>query len=342
LRHPVAEAFRVLRTNIDISQADQPLKTILVTSAGVGDGKTSVAANLALSIAQREKVVILVDVDLRRPSVHEFFELPNDRGLVDLLSDDVAISDVLQFKKVAVLPSGGTPDNPTELLSSEKMDQLLTKLEKAADVVIIDGPPFLVADAMVMAAKVDGVLLVVRPGHTSRSLAIGAAEQLKRSGARLIGVVLNRIPLRGANYYAGRSYIYTYYLSNYGNDQPSKEKGTDLQKLRGTLSPHANRVTEFFRDLFEPRPPDGISRASALHHRYMLPLIVVMLALVVLAGVFSMPGLLVIPALYLGWFALNIYWEFRSGRWRRALPLVGTAIIYGAALFWFYVGIAGR
>ena len=260
LRHPNAEAFRVLRTNIEIAQADRPLKTILVTSAGSGDGKTSVAANLALSIAQREKAVILLDADLRRPNIHKFFELANDRGLVDLISGRAAISDVLlQFKKIAVLTSGGAPPNPTELLSSEKMDQVLSRLEEAADVVIIDGPPFLVADAMVMASKVDGVLLVVRPGHTRRSLALGASEQIKLAGARMVGVVLNRIPLRGADYYAGQSYVYTYYLSNYGDEREGKEKSNysgsiffmDLEKLRETLSPHANKVTNFIKRRFK-------------------------------------------------------------------------------------------
>jgi polysaccharide biosynthesis transport protein len=252
LRHPIAEAFRALRTNIEISQADRPLKTILVTSADIGDGKTSVAANLALSIAQREKEVVLLDVDLRRPNIHEFFEMGNDEGLVDLISGPAAISDVLPFKKdrkVAVLTSGDTPPNPTELLSSTKMDQLLSKLEEAADVVIIDGPPFFVADAMNLASKVDGVLLVVRPGHTRRSLAKATMEDIKLVGARVVGVVLNRIPLRGADYYAGKSYLYTYYRNTYGDEREGKEEEIDLEKLRETLLPYANRVTHFIKSL---------------------------------------------------------------------------------------------
>jgi capsular exopolysaccharide synthesis family protein len=252
LGHPIAEAFRALRANIEISQADRPLKTILVTSADIGDGKTSVAANLALSIAQRDKEVILLDVDLRRPSIHDFFELPNQRGLVDLISGEAAISDVLQFKKdrtVTVVTTGEKPPNPTELLSSKKMDQLLSKLEESADVVIIDGPPFIVADAMVMASKVDGVLLVVRPGHTRRNLARGAADQLRLAGARVVGVVLNRIPLRGADYYAGKSYAYGYYASDYGERRDGREKKIDLRNLRGTLSPYAKKVTDFIKHL---------------------------------------------------------------------------------------------
>jgi capsular exopolysaccharide synthesis family protein len=254
LQHPMADAFRSLRTNIDISQVDRPLKTILVTSPDIGDGKTSVASNLAMSIAQREKEVVLLDVDLRRPSVHEFFELENERGLLDLISDGAAISDVLQLKKntkVAVITSGGTPLNPTELLGSKKMDELLCKLQETADVVIIDGPPLIVADAMVMAAKVDGVVLVVRPGHTRRSLAQAASEQIKLAGIKVVGVVLNRIPLRGADYYAGKSYLYTYYHSNYGNEPDDDEKKIDLENLRESLPYYANKVTNFIKHRFE-------------------------------------------------------------------------------------------
>jgi tyrosine-protein kinase len=256
LDHPIAEAFRSLRTNIEISQADRPLKTILVTSADIGDGKTSVAANLALSMAQREKEVVLIDADLRKPNIHEFFELTNDRGLVDLISGRAAIGDVLQFKndkKVAVLTTGNTPSNPAELLSSKKMEQLLCQLEETTDVVIIDGPPLIVADAMILASKVDGVLMVVRPGHTRESLAKAAMEHIRLVGAKMVGVVLNRIPLRGADYYAGKSSLYTYYGSNYRHELKGKEKKNfsgsiiliDLEKFRAAFLSYANKVTSY-------------------------------------------------------------------------------------------------
>lgn len=254
LRHPVAEAFRTLRTNLEMSQPNHPLKTILISSPDIGDGKTSVAGNLALSLAQRGKNVAVLDADLRRPSIHEFFGLPNDSGVVDLISDGKVISDVIQFKKdkkITVLTSGDTPSNPTEILSSSKMEQILSELRETADIVIIDGPPFFVPDAMVMSAKVDGVLLVVRPGRTRKSLATGAQEQIKLAGANVIGVVLNRIPHRGAEYYAGKSYADTYYLSDYESGHTGREKEIDLEnlpeQLKEILSPFSNKVGDFIQ-----------------------------------------------------------------------------------------------
>jgi len=260
--HPLTEPFRALRTLIDFAEMDRPLKTILVTSPDIGDGKTSVAANLALSMAQRDKKVFLLDADLRKPKIHKLFNLANDKGLADLVFDRAAINWGIEIKKVrnvAVLTAGNTPPDPAELLSSEKMDLFLSKLEEVADVVIIDGPPLFVADAMILASKVDGVLLVVRPGHTRRALAEASMEHIKSVGARVLGVVLNRIPLRGADYYAGKSYLYSYYRSNYGDEREGKEQKNfsgsiffiDLEKLRETLSPYANKVTDFVKHLFK-------------------------------------------------------------------------------------------
>ena len=252
--HPLTEPFRALRTVIDFAEMDQPLKTILVTSPDIGDGKTSVATNLALSIAQKDKKVFLLDADLRKPKIHKMFNLANDNGLADLAFARDAFNWRIRTKevrKVTVLTAGNMPPDPAELLSSEQMDRFLSELEDAADVVIIDGPPFIVADAMAMASKVDGVLLVVRPGHTRRSLSLSASEQLKLAGARVVGIVLNRIPLRGADYYAGKSYADTYYMSNYGDEREGKEKKFGLAKLRETLSLYANKVTDFIKHLFE-------------------------------------------------------------------------------------------
>jgi capsular exopolysaccharide synthesis family protein len=254
LHHPIVDAFRSLRTKIEFAEVDRPLKTILVTSADIGDGKTSVAANLAQSMAQSEKKVVLLDGDLRRPNIHKYFDMAKDPGLVDLFVGRATIQDVFRFEeisKLAVLTAGDVPPNPTELLGSKKMDQILAMLEKVSDVVIIDGPPFFVSDAMILASKVDGVLMVVRPGHTRRSLAKLSMEQIGHAGARLVGVVLNRIPLRGADYYAGKSQLYTYYLSNYGVEDNKQEEQIDPQKLRENHSTHGNKFTGYFQHLFK-------------------------------------------------------------------------------------------
>jgi capsular exopolysaccharide synthesis family protein len=177
-----------------------------------------VAANLALFFTQRNKKVALIDADLRKPSIHKYFNLTNDLGLVDLFSRQATLDDVLKVsedRKLAVLTAGSASSNPTELLSSNKMDQLLSKLKEIADFVIIDSPPFIFADAIALSSKVDGVLLVIRPGHTPKPLAHSTMEQIKLVGVRLVGVVLNRIPLHGEDYYAGKKYLYTYHSSIY-------------------------------------------------------------------------------------------------------------------------------
>jgi capsular exopolysaccharide synthesis family protein len=255
--HPLTEPFRALRTEIDLAEMGQRLKTILVTSPDSGDGKTSVAVNLALSISQRGKKVFLLDADLRKPKIHKLFGLANDEGLADVVFARAVFDwriGIKEVKQISVLTAGNKPADPAELLSSEKMELFLSELKEVADVVIIDGPPLFVPDAMILASKVDGVLMVIRPAHTRQSLAKASMEHIKLVGARVVGVVLNRIPLRGADYYAGKSYLYTY-GSNYGNEREGKENKNfsesifflDLKKFRKIISPYANKVTAFFK-----------------------------------------------------------------------------------------------
>ena len=257
--HPLTEPFRALRTEIDLAEMGKSLKTILITSPDIGDGKTSVAVNLALSIAQRGKKVFLLDADLRKPKIHKLFNLPNEEGLADVVFARAVFDwriGIKEVRQISVLTAGDTPPDPAELLSSEKMELFLSELKEVAEVIIIDGPPLFVPDAMILASKVDGVLLVIRPGHTRQSLAKASMEHIKSVGARVVGVVLNRIPLRGADYYAGKSYLFTYY-SNYGDEREGKENKNfsesiffmDLVKLRETLSPYANKVMAFFKQL---------------------------------------------------------------------------------------------
>ena len=259
--HPLTEPFRALRTEIDLADIGQRLKKLLITSPDIGDGKTSVAVNLALSVAQRNKKVFLLDGDLRKPKIHKLFKLPNDEGLADVVFASAVFdwrAGIKEISQISVLTAGNTPADPAELLSSEKMELFLSEVEEVADVVIIDGPPMFVPDAMILASKVDGVLMVIRPSHTRQSLAKAAMEHIKLVGAKVVGVVLNRIPLRGADYYAGKSYLYTYY-SNYGVEQEGKEKNIfsesifflDVEKWRANLSRYANKVTDFIKHLFK-------------------------------------------------------------------------------------------
>ena len=159
------EAFRSLRTNIEFAELDKPLKILLVSSPGVSEGKTTVAVNLALVIAQTGKRVALVDADLRRPQIHKILNLPNQYGLSDILRKNMkirAVAQSIEHGKLSVITSGSLPPNPVEVLSSDKMNQILNDLKDQFDTVIIDAPPFILADASVLSSRVDGVLVVIR------------------------------------------------------------------------------------------------------------------------------------------------------------------------------------
>ncbi len=236
-RSGVAEAFRSLRTDLEFSGVDKPLKTIYITSSEMELGKTSIAVNLAIVIAQSGKRVILVDADLRRPSVHRYLGLTNQRGLSDVFRGNLDIYNATTPYKegnIFVVTSGTPPPNPSELLSSKKMDQILESLKKVADIIVVDGPPFLVTDATILATKVDGALLVVRYGFTRKNGALNAVKQLKRAGARTIGVVLNRIPrTSGAGYGYGSYHYYPGYYLYEDEAKAGADEFTDKPKHPG-------------------------------------------------------------------------------------------------------------
>lgn len=207
-----AEAFRSLRTNLEFSSIDRPLDVLLVTSSVASDGKTSVAANLAFVIAQGGKRVILVDADMRQPSLFQHMGTLDRGGLSDVFRGQVTLEEALQEvgDGVSAILSGSPPPNPAELLASKRMDQILATLRAQADIVIVDGPPFILADASILASKVSGVLVVARPGYTPRTAVRSLAEQLKRVGARVVGIALNRLPAQHAEHYGGYRYIVNY------------------------------------------------------------------------------------------------------------------------------------
>ncbi len=196
---PAAEAYRALRMNLAFASVDKVLETLVVSSPAPDDTKSAVAANLAVVMAQSGGRVILVDADLRRPHLHTLFGVAQEPGLTTvMLSQETGAALPLLETSVPglrVLPSGALPPNPADILSSQKMQQLLEQLKADADAVILDAPPVTVAvDAAALAARTDGLLLVVRAGHTRRDRIAQAQEMLERFRVRLLGVVFTDAP----------------------------------------------------------------------------------------------------------------------------------------------------
>jgi succinoglycan biosynthesis transport protein ExoP len=201
------EAYRMIRSNIQFMSVDRPSKTIMVTSAGAGDGKSLTAANMSLTLAQAGLRTILVDADLRQPKQHTLFNMNNLIGLTDLLApSQLDLSKALkstELENLLVLTSGTRPPNPTELLGSQKMAQLLQTLSEQADIIILDSMPVLpVADSVVLSNRVDGVVMVVDSTRTRRSDIKKAIQTLKKVDANILGAVLNRVPRKRTRYYS--------------------------------------------------------------------------------------------------------------------------------------------
>ncbi len=209
-RSPISEAYRTLRTNLEFSSLDKPIRTMVVTSAAPDEGKSTTLGNLAVALAQGGKKVIVVDCDLRRPSLHQLFNARNATGFTDMMRDDALMSKPpLQETGVAnlqLLTSGTLPPNPAELVGSRQMSDLIAALVKKAEMVLFDAPPIIaVTDAAVLASKVDAVLLVISAGKTKREHAKKAQALLEKVNARLIGTVLNNVK--------GDAGLYQYYSS---------------------------------------------------------------------------------------------------------------------------------
>lgn len=207
-----AEQFRTLRTNIEFAQLDRQLKSILVSSSIPAEGKSTVSSNLAFVMAQTEKRVLLVDADLRKPTVHKTFKLNNEQGLTTLLANsEMKFNQVVQHSKelnLYFLPSGPIPPNPSEMLGSGKMTLLMNELSQYFDLVIYDAPPVTaVADPQILATKVDGVLLVTRHSYTKKEEVKQAKKALDNVNANLLGFVMNGQPMSEAgSYYAYYGY----------------------------------------------------------------------------------------------------------------------------------------
>jgi len=204
-RSSSAEAYRALRTAVLLSSVDRPPKLLLVTSGKPGEGKTTTAVNTAISLSQLGNSVLILDCDLRRPSVHKALGIEQATGLSTYLSRDVKLIDVMQ--KVAipnlwVMPCGPIPPNPAEIISSFKMKKLLRTLSENFDYIVIDSPPLLkVTDPVILSTMVDGVILVVHGGTSTRDVLRRARQELSQAGARIFGVVLNNVDMPQGTYY---------------------------------------------------------------------------------------------------------------------------------------------
>jgi polysaccharide biosynthesis transport protein len=264
-RSPVSEAFRSLRTNLEFAGVDNPLRIILVTGAEAGDGKTTIATNLAAIFAQGGKRVVLLDCDLRRPHVHRFFGIQNRVGLTDLFRDGPDLEAVTQYvisnsTPLSVITSGSLPPNPAELLGSHKMDHILAEIANHADVIVLDSPPSIVSDAQVLAAKADGVLMVVQPGKTHIGSARATCEQLERAGARVVGAVFNRIPRNRSYHYGGYKYYSPYYRNSDYDHYTQTGTTSEIQQESETLSQSwFGRLRERFQKKENLKAQDSVS-----------------------------------------------------------------------------------
>jgi succinoglycan biosynthesis transport protein ExoP len=203
---PQSEAYRMIRSNIQFMSVDEPSKSYLVTSAVRGEGKSFVTANLGVVMAQAGHSTIIVDTDLRSPVQHEIFHLQNPKGLTDLLREpELSASNFLESTQVPglrVLTSGALPPNPSELIGSQRMKQVMAELAEIADVVIYDSPPaVIVADAAILSERVDGAVFVINVGKTRREVIQQAIYNLRQAEANLFGAVLNRVSKKTHSYY---------------------------------------------------------------------------------------------------------------------------------------------
>ncbi|MDO3400744.1 polysaccharide biosynthesis tyrosine autokinase [Mycolicibacterium neoaurum] len=225
---PIAEAFRKLRTNLQFLSVDNPPHVLVITSSVPSEGKSTTAINIALALAEADNKVVLVDGDLRRPTMHKNLGLIGQVGLSTVLSGQASIEEALQqsqFTGVSVLTSGAIPPNPSELLSSQSAQKLLHELRQKFDYVIVDSTPLLaVTDAALLAVGADGVLMMTRFGQTKRDQLSHAVDNLVSVGAPLLGAVFTMVPPKGGSEY---SYSYTYYR----NDDDSSARPSRHQRV---------------------------------------------------------------------------------------------------------------
>jgi capsular exopolysaccharide synthesis family protein len=201
-----AEAYRTLRTNIQFSSLDEPVKTIVVTSSQPGEGKSTIVANLGITMAQSGMKVLLIDCDLRKPMIHKKFDLSNFEGLTTLLAGRMKLEECINtiaLPNFYIMTSGPVPPNPAELLGIKRMKSLIEELKGIFDIVLIDAPPILaVTDAQVLATLCDRVMLVASYGEADKKDVVRAKELIDKVGAKILGVIINKVPSKAEKYYS--------------------------------------------------------------------------------------------------------------------------------------------
>ncbi|MCE7791176.1 CpsD/CapB family tyrosine-protein kinase [Salipaludibacillus sp. CUR1] len=204
-KSPISEQFRTLRTNIQFASIDRQIKTIMVTSSSPAEGKSTTIANLGVVLAQQHNRVLFVDSDMRKPTVHFTFQVPNHTGLTTVLTQQTKLENTIlesSIPRLDILPSGPVPPNPSELLGSRAMQAFVTDVAQKYDYVLFDAPPVnAVTDPQLLSRLVDGTILVLRSGQTEEEDAKKAVDQLKKVNAHIIGAVLNDRELENSQYY---------------------------------------------------------------------------------------------------------------------------------------------
>lgn len=204
-KSPISEQYRTIRTNIEFASVDKKIRKLMVTSANPSEGKSTTTANLAVAFAQQGKKVLVMDADLRKPTVHYMFRLNNLMGITNILTNQVTLEMVVQkcdTPNLSIITCGPIPPNPAELLGSKAMDDFINQALEQYDLILFDTPPVLaVTDAQVMSSKCDGVILVVSSSSTERNAALKAKELLMNAKGKLLGVVLNKKKNEKGSYY---------------------------------------------------------------------------------------------------------------------------------------------
>lgn len=227
-KDPISEAFRYMRTNITFADIDEELRVLTITSTGKGEGKSTIIANYAVALAQSKKKVLLIDCDLRDPRIHRLFEQPNKRGLTNVLLRECEPTEAIQTTDVEnlfIISSGPIPPNPSEILASKRLIELINQFKLAFDYILIDAPPVgVVTDAAVLSHVTDGYIVVAAISVTNKEGVRLALETLRNVNGNIVGVVANNAPVSKRSGY--------YYYSAYEEDQHQSKKEKKQRKIK--------------------------------------------------------------------------------------------------------------